>query len=67
MRKEHMKRNFGGSFSVNGSNYGIWAGGGGGLNDCVDIAVFVQLLSLKLDIFKKWAWLLKNYIVQDLF
>ena len=52
MRKE-PKRNFGGWFSVNGSNYGIWAGGGGeGLNACVDITVFVQPLSLKLDIFK---------------
>ena len=28
-------------------------GGGGGLNACVDITVFVQLFSLKLDIFKK--------------
>ena len=28
-------------------------GGGGGLDACVGITVFVHLLSLKLDIFKK--------------
>ena len=32
--------------------YGLGGGGREGLNACVDITVFVQPLSLKLDIFK---------------
>ena len=32
--------------------YELGGGGGEGLNACVDITVFVQPLSLKLDIFK---------------
>ena len=39
-------------FLLTGQTMVYELGGGGGLNDCVDITVFVQILSLKLDIFK---------------